>query len=94
MSATEPNPDKLVADLLRIVHDSEELLHAAKDAAGDTTHEVRQRLTDALETLKRNCRCLEDKALEGAKAADRTVRDPPSQSISDAFGSGCSSACS
>ena len=41
MSATELNTDKLVTDLKRIVTDSEELLHATKDAVGDKASEVR-----------------------------------------------------
>jgi ElaB/YqjD/DUF883 family membrane-anchored ribosome-binding protein len=88
MSATELNTDKLITDLKRLVSDSEELLHATKDAAGDRAHEVRERLTDALESAKRSCRRLEDKAIEGAKAADRTIRDHPYQSIGIAFGVG------
>ena len=47
MSATELNTNKLVTDLERIVTDSEELLHATKDAVGDKASEVRERLTDA-----------------------------------------------
>ena len=88
MSATELNTDKLVTDLKRIVTDSEELLHATKDAVGDKAHEVRERLTDALDAAKRTCRRLEEKALESAKAADRTIRDHPYQSIGVAFGVG------
>ena len=88
MSATELNTDKLVTDLKRIVTDSEELLHATKDAVGDKAHEVRERLTVALESAKRTCRRLEEKALEGAKAADRAIRDHPYQSVGVAFGVG------
>ena len=88
MSTTELNTDKIIADLKRIVHDSEELLFATKDAAGDKAQEVRERLTDALDTAKRTCHRLEEKAIEGAKAADRTIRDHPYQSIGVAFGVG------
>ena len=88
MSATELNPDRLVTDLKRIVHDSEDLLHATKDAVGDKAQEVRKRLTDALDTAKRTCLRLEEKALDSAKAADRTIRDHPYQSIGAAFGVG------
>jgi ElaB/YqjD/DUF883 family membrane-anchored ribosome-binding protein len=84
MSAT----NRLVTDLKRIVQSSEELLHATKDAVGDKAQEVRGRLTDALDTAKRTCRELEDKAIEGAKAADKTIRDHPYQSIGAAFGIG------
>jgi ElaB/YqjD/DUF883 family membrane-anchored ribosome-binding protein len=88
MTATELNTDKLVTDLKRIVHDSEEILHATKDAVGEKAHEVRERLTNAVESAKRTCRRLEDKAIEGAKAADRTIRDHPYQSLGVAFGVG------
>ena len=88
MSANELNTDKLVADLKRVVRDSEELLQATAGAAGDKAQEVRERLTDALETAKRTCHRLEEKAVEGAKAADRVVREHPYQSIGVAFGIG------
>ena len=84
MSAT----DRLVSDLKRIVRDSEELLHTTKDAVGDKAQEIRERLTAALDATKRTCRDLEDKAIEGAKVADKTIRDHPYQSIGVAFGVG------
>ena len=84
MSAT----DRLVSDLKRIVRGSEELLHTTKDAVGQKAQEVRERLTDALDATKRTCHDLEDKAIEGAKAADKTIRDHPYQSIGVAFGVG------
>jgi ElaB/YqjD/DUF883 family membrane-anchored ribosome-binding protein len=88
MSATELNTDRLVADLKRIVHDSEELLHATKDVAGEKASAVREQLNDALDAAKRSCRRLEEKAIEGAKVADRTIREHPYQSIGVAFGVG------
>jgi ElaB/YqjD/DUF883 family membrane-anchored ribosome-binding protein len=88
MSTTELNTDKLVTDLKRIVTDSEELLHATKDAVGGKANEVRQRLAGGLEAAKRTCRRLEEKTIEGAKAADRTIREHPYQSIGVAFGVG------
>jgi ElaB/YqjD/DUF883 family membrane-anchored ribosome-binding protein len=86
--STELNTDKLVSDLKRLVADSEDLLHATKDAAGEKAHEVRERLNEALESAKRNCRRLEEKAVEGAKVADKTIREHPYQSIGVAFGVG------
>ncbi len=84
MSAT----DRLVTDLKRLVRDSEDLLHTTKDAVGDKAQEVRERLTDALDATKRTCRDLEGKAIEGAKAADKTIREHPYQTIGVAFGVG------
>ena len=88
MNITDLNTDRLVTDLKRIVQDSEELLHATKDAVGDKAGEIRERLTDALDAAKRTCHRLEEKALDSAKAADRTIRDHPYQSIGIAFGVG------
>ena len=88
MNLTDLNTDRLVTDLKRIVQDSEELLHATKDAVGDKASEVRERLTGALDAAKRTCHRFEEKALDGAKAADRSIRDHPYQSIGVAFGVG------
>jgi ElaB/YqjD/DUF883 family membrane-anchored ribosome-binding protein len=63
---TELKTDRLVTDLKRIVHDSEDLLHATKDAVGERPR-VRERLTDAVDAAKRTCRRLEVKAVESAK---------------------------
>ena len=81
MSAAELNTEKILTDLKRIVADSEELLQATKGTAGDKAHEIRERLSQALEAAKRTCRRLEDKAIAGAKVADQTIRDHPYQSM-------------
>jgi ElaB/YqjD/DUF883 family membrane-anchored ribosome-binding protein len=80
--------DRLVTDVKRIVRDSEDLLHTTKDAVGDKAEEIRERLTDTLDAARRTCRQLEQKALDSAKAADKTIRDHPYQSIGVAFGVG------
>jgi hypothetical protein len=41
---------------------------------GDKAHEVRERLTDALEIAKRTCRKVEEKTIEGARTTDKTIR--------------------
>ncbi len=88
MKAHELNTDKLVTDLKRVVHDSEELLHATKDVAGEKALEMRERLSEAMDSAKRTVQRLEEKAIEGAKTADRTIREHPYQSIGVAFGLG------
>ncbi len=88
MKANDLSTDNLVADLKRLAIDSEELLHATKDAVGDKAHEVRDRLKSMLESAKLTCQHLETKTVEGAKAADKTIRDHPYQSIGVAFGVG------
>jgi ElaB/YqjD/DUF883 family membrane-anchored ribosome-binding protein len=88
MSVNEVNTEQLVTDLKRVVRDSEELLQATAGAVGDKAEEVRERLGDALESAKRTCHRLEEKAIESAKAGDRVVREHPYQSIGAAFGIG------
>ena len=88
MNTTESNTDKLVTDLKRVVSDSEELLHATSDAASAKAQELRGRLSEGLDAAKRTCQRLEDKAIEGAKATDKVIRDHPYQSIGLAFGLG------
>ena len=88
MNASEVNTERLVTDLKRVVRDSEELLQATAGAVGDRAHQVRERLSDALESAKRTCRKLEEKAIEGAKATDKVIRDHPYQSIGVALGVG------
>ncbi len=88
MSATELNTEKLITSLKRVATESEELLKATAGAVGDKAHEVRERLSDALATAKRNCRELEEKAIAGAKATDKVIRQHPYQSMGVAFGVG------
>jgi ElaB/YqjD/DUF883 family membrane-anchored ribosome-binding protein len=80
--------DKIVTDLKRVVRDSDELLHTTKESIGDKAEEVRERLTSAVAAVKRTYRQLEDKTVEGTKAADKTIRAHPYQSIGMAFGVG------
>ena len=88
MSASEINTDQLIADLKRVVRDSEELLAATANVAGEKAQEMRGRLNATLDSAKAACHRLEQKAVESAKAADKVIRDHPYQSIGIAFGVG------
>ena len=88
MNATEVSTDKLVTDLKRMVRDSEELLHDSGAVVGEKAHAMRERLSDTVESAKAACRKLEEKAIEGAKATDKVIREHPYQSIGVAFGIG------
>jgi ElaB/YqjD/DUF883 family membrane-anchored ribosome-binding protein len=80
--------DRLVSDLKTVARDAEELLKASAGDVSDKGREVRARLTSALERAKETCGQLEDKAIAGAKAADKVVRNHPYESIGIAFGVG------
>lgn len=88
MIINEVSTDKLVTDLKRVVHDSQELLQASADVVGDKAHDLRERLSKTIDSAKDTCRRLEEKALQGAKATDKVIRDHPYQSIGLAFGVG------
>lgn len=88
MSATELNTDKLVADLRRVVRDSEELIEATAGVAGEKAQALRDRAAETLKAAKRTCRELEEKALEGARAADKVITEHPYPSMGVAFGVG------
>ena len=88
MSANELNTDRLVTDLKRIVRDSEDLLQSTSGVVGEKAQELRDRLNDTVEAARQTCRKLEEKAIEGAKATDKVIREHPYQSIGLAFGVG------
>jgi ElaB/YqjD/DUF883 family membrane-anchored ribosome-binding protein len=75
-------------DLGTLAEDARALMAATADVAGDKVNEARKRLAAALENGKQIYGNLRDKAVEGAKAADKTVRENPYQAIAIALGVG------
>jgi len=84
----ETNIDKITDDLKTLSRDAEALMHATAGQAGEKASELRQRLSAALESAKATCRRVEEKAVAGAKVADKTIREHPYESIGVAFGVG------
>lgn len=79
---------KVLADLKRVVEDSEELLTDSAGAMGEKAHELRERLARTLEAARATCRRLEEKTKQGAKATDKVIREHPYPSLGIAFGVG------
>src|SRR6185312_16791994 len=75
-------------DLGTLAEDARALMAATADVAGDKVGEARKRLGAALESGKQIYGNVRDKAVEGAKAADKTVRENPYQAIAIALGVG------
>jgi len=88
MIANEASTEKLVTDLKRVVQDSEELLKDSAGVVSEKARDVRQRLSQTLQSAKATCRRLEEKAIDGAKATDKVIRTHPYESIGAAFGIG------
>jgi ElaB/YqjD/DUF883 family membrane-anchored ribosome-binding protein len=88
MKTNDMNTDQLVADLKRVVLDSEELLEATASVAGEKACQMRARVADTVQSAKKACRMLEEKAREKAEAADKAIRTHPYQAMGVAFGAG------
>jgi len=71
-----------------LAEDARALMTATADVAGEKVAEARKRLSTALESGKELYGRARDKAVEGAKATDASVREHPYQAISIAFGVG------
>ena len=72
----------------QLAEDARAFMAATADVAGEKVGEARQRLAAALDSAKEIAGRVRDKAVEGAKAADETVRGNPYQAIGIAFGVG------
>lgn len=75
-------------DLGTLAEDAHNLLSATADIAGEKVGEARERLAAALENGKEIYGRVREKAVAGAKVADKTVRDNPYQAIGIALGVG------
>jgi ElaB/YqjD/DUF883 family membrane-anchored ribosome-binding protein len=88
MRNTELNTDNLITDIKRVVRDSEELLQNTTGMMGEKANEVRERLADSLKAARQTYTKIENKTVQGARAADKRIREHPYQSIGAAFGIG------
>jgi len=78
----------LVSDLKTVTKDAEELLKTVSGEKGNGSQEIRMRLSSAIESAKATYRRMEEKAVAGAKATDKVIRDHPYESLGVAFGLG------
>ena len=75
-------------DMGQLADDARALMAATSDVAGEKVVEARKRLAAALESGKEIYGRVRDKAVEGAKVADQTVRENPYQAIAIGVGVG------
>lgn len=75
-------------DLTRLAEDARALMAATTDVAGEKVSQARKRLAEALECGKEFYGTVRDKAVEGAKVADQSVRENPYQAIAIGVGVG------
>ena len=67
---------------------SQEAEEAIRSGGGETLRTAKARLNSALDSARETYERLQEKAVEGAKATDRTIREHPYQSLGIAFAVG------
>jgi ElaB/YqjD/DUF883 family membrane-anchored ribosome-binding protein len=85
MTAQEGTREKLVQDLITLVHDAEELIRAT---GGNLAEKSKEELLAALERAKLTCLRIEAKAAATARKADSLIRENPYHAAGVAFGLG------
>jgi len=77
----------------QLADDARALMTATADVAGEKVADARKRLAAALDSAKDMAGRVRDKAVEGARMADETVREHPYQAIAIALGVGAIIGC-
>jgi ElaB/YqjD/DUF883 family membrane-anchored ribosome-binding protein len=85
MTGEEGTKQRLVKDLITLVHDAEDLVKAT---GGDLAQKSKEEIMEALERVKASCRRMEEQAASGLRAADQYVRKHPYESLGIAAGLG------
>jgi ElaB/YqjD/DUF883 family membrane-anchored ribosome-binding protein len=75
-------------DIGQLADDARALMTATADVAGEKVGEARKRLAAALERSKEIAANMRDKAVAGAKVADKAVHEHPYQAIAIGVGVG------
>jgi ElaB/YqjD/DUF883 family membrane-anchored ribosome-binding protein len=88
MAERDVDMAKLVADFKIVLNDAEAMLKATAGELGDKAREARARLASSLQSARAGMHRLEEKALAGAKATDKLIREHPYQSIGVSFAAG------
>ena len=84
----EKQTQAITNDMSQLADDARALMAATADVAGDKVGEARKRLAAALDSGKEMYGRVKEKAVEGVKVADKTVRENPYQAIAIAAGVG------
>ena len=88
MNKTMEGEQKLADNLHSVTEDAENFVRETSTGLSEKAREARARLTASLASARAGLTRLNEKAIQGAKATDRVIRDNPYQSIGVAFGLG------
>ena len=85
MQANETTKDKLLSDLMLVIGDAEELLHATASQAGEKASAARARVQESLRVAKQRLAeaggAAAERAKEAAHATDQFVHEHPWQAV-------------
>src|SRR5258706_9952869 len=85
LSSDEVSTEKLVEDLMMLVQDAEQLVKATGANIGEAS---RTELVSALERVRTRAETIKHRAVAGAQATDRLIRDNPYRSLGVVFAVG------
>jgi ElaB/YqjD/DUF883 family membrane-anchored ribosome-binding protein len=85
IAGEEGSKQRLVQDLITLVHDAEELVKAT---GGEIADKSKEEIMEALERVKASCRRLEEQATTTLRAADQMIRRHPYESMGVALAVG------
>jgi ElaB/YqjD/DUF883 family membrane-anchored ribosome-binding protein len=85
LSSDEVTTEKLVEDLRILVQDAEQIINAT---AANIAEESKKELLSALDRLKARTEQIKARAVAGARATDRIIRNNPYRSLCVVFGAG------
>jgi ElaB/YqjD/DUF883 family membrane-anchored ribosome-binding protein len=88
MNKTMEGEQKLAENLQSVTEDAENFVRETGTGLSEKAREARARLAASLASARAGLTRLNEKAVAGAKATDRVIRDNPYQSIGVAFGLG------
>ena len=85
LSSDEVTTEKLVEDLRILVQDAEQIINAT---GANIAEASKKELLSALDRLKARTEQIRARAVAGARATDRIIRDNPYRSLGVVFGAG------
>ena len=84
-SEIEQSTEKLLQDLKEVVRDGEDLLKAGVENLSERGAAAREKLAAALDIARDTQRRLQERAIAGAHATDRVIRQHPYEAIGLSF---------
>jgi ElaB/YqjD/DUF883 family membrane-anchored ribosome-binding protein len=88
-SATAETPEQMVSHLRDLLGEAEKMVGgSASEYVGEKAEALRERFSDAQERLSELYHAAQEKVVDSAKTADKTIRAHPYESIAIALGVG------